>query len=93
MSNECFKVPKVTKEEHEAIQRVYDGAASAYQQRLVLKVICNKFARANDMLFIAGDNGDRETAFLNGRSFVGAQVMKHINIPVGQLVTEDKHDE
>lgn len=90
MAEQCFKYPRVTREEHQALRALNKGIANDYQQRLALSVITNKFARAHDVLFIPGKSD--ETAFLAGRSFVGSQVLKHLNIPVGQLSEDDPND-
>ena len=84
---ESFEVPKLTKEEVLAIKAVYDGVADAYTQRLMMSVVINKFSRAHDILFIPGKPD--ESVFLNGRAFVGMQLLKYINIKVGGLKDED----
>lgn len=89
--SKCFKVPTVDKAEHAAIRALYEGKAGEYQQRLALSVIVNKFSRAHDVLFIPG--AADEGAFLSGRGFVGQQILKHINIPVGQLGPQEDNDE
>lgn len=66
-----------------AIQALHRGEATAYQQKLALKVIVNDFCRAHDALYIPGSFD--QTAFLNGRAFVGQRILKFINIPVGKL--------
>ena len=87
-SNEqCFFTPTVEDQEHIALQAVYAGTADAYQQRLALQVIINKFSRAQDVLFVPGapDQG----AFLAGRGFVGQRILKYLNLPVGKLKQEE----
>lgn len=94
MSNknlDCFKYPPVTKEEHLAIKAVFAGEADQYQQKLALAMIINKFSRSHEMLYYP-DSFD-QTSFINGRAFVGQQVLKLLNIPVGKLNPEEKEDE
>ena len=79
----CFLVPSVTKKEVQAIKALAKGEADEHEQMLALAVIVNKFARAQEMLYIPGSFD--ETAFLEGRGFVGQQILKHINVPIGQL--------
>ena len=80
---QALKVEKLTKQEIVALQDLNEGIATVYQQKLALMVIVNKFARAQDLLYIP-DSFD-QTALLNGRAFVGQQILKYINIPVGKL--------
>jgi hypothetical protein len=87
----CFKVPKLSKDEVLALQAVWDGNADPFQQRLALGVICNKFSRPNDLLYVPGEPD--QTTFLNGRAFTGMQVLKILNINVGQLQDDgDTHE-
>ena len=71
------------KDEVVAIQALYKGEATPYQQKLALKVIVNDFSRAHDALYVPGSFD--QTAFLNGRAFVGQRILKYINISVGKL--------
>lgn len=79
--NQCFKVRKVTEAEHSALRALHNGDATEYQQRLALKYIINSTSRAQDQLYIP--NSFDETAFLNGRAFVGQHILKLLNVPVG----------
>ncbi len=80
---QALLVEPLTKQEIVALQDLNDGKATEYQQRLALVVIVNKFSRAQDLLYIP-DSFD-QTALLNGRAFVGQQILKYINIPVGKI--------
>ena len=80
---EALRVEQITKQEIVALQDLFEGKASEYQQRLAMSVIINKFSRAQDLLYIP-DSFD-QTALLNGRAFVGQQILKYINIPVGKI--------
>ena len=79
--SECIKVSPITREEHEAIKCLSAGNATEYQQQLFLSLIVKKFSRANDLTFIPGEP-ESSSAFLAGRSFVGKQIQKYINLPV-----------
>lgn len=87
----CFQTGKLAKEEVHAIKQCYAGNATPHEQRLALAVICNKLARAHDISFVPG--AADESNFLAGRAFVGARVLKIINVPVGQLVEGDNDDD
>lgn len=78
-----FRVGEIDDNEHRAIRALYQGVASEHQQRLALKVIVNKISRARDVLYVPGSTD--ATAFLNGRAFVGQQLLKYLNLPVGKM--------
>jgi len=80
---QCFDYQELTRQETEALKALNKGEADEGQQRLALYAIVNKLCRAHDVLYIPGSH-DR-SAFLSGRGFVGAKILKYINIPVGQL--------
>ena len=75
---QCFDYPELDEGEIKALKALYNGEADASQQRLSLSVIVNKLSRSNDILFIPG-NGD-QTAFLNGRAFVGQKIQKYLKL-------------
>ncbi|MDP6652992.1 MAG: hypothetical protein QGF90_12940 [Gammaproteobacteria bacterium] len=87
----CFKVPRLSKREVLAIKAVWDGTADANQQRLAIGVICNKFSRPNDLLFVPSEPD--QTTFMNGRAFTGMQIYKTLNINVGQLQNDEEQDQ
>lgn len=68
--------------EHRAIKALASGNATPDQQGVALKVIHTKFSRANDLLYVPSNNA--ATAFLNGRAFVGQQILKYINLPLDE---------
>jgi len=86
--NICFSTPRLGKREVEAIKALNKGEASKHQQKLALAVICNKLSRAQDLLY--SPNSSDETAFLNGRGFVGQKILKIINVPIGKLINEEE---
>lgn len=85
-----IKARSPTKEEASAIKAMYAGEATARQQHLSLKYICNVLCRSQDMLYVHND--PEQTAFLNGRAFVGNKLLKMINVPIGRLVLLDEDD-
>lgn len=88
--NQCVKLIEPSKREIEAIKAVYKGEATPGQQRQCLVTIVNKLSRAKDLLYIPGSFD--ETAFLNGRAFVGLKVLKYINLPPGKLKEKAEDD-
>ena len=86
---EQFYCAPLDKHEKQAISNLAKGEATEYQQRLALKVIVNKFSRAHDVLYIPGSFD--ASAFLSGRGYVGALILQHLNIPVGQLEDTETH--
>jgi hypothetical protein len=88
----CFKTKQLSKPEVQAIKAMYNGEATPHQQKLCLAAICNKLARAQDLLYIP--NEPDQTTFLNGRAFVGQQLLKTIKVPIQQLqFEEDSHND
>ena len=66
----------------EAIRAVHAGVADAAQQARALDWIVKSAAGAYELSFRSdGEGGERETAFAEGRRFVGMQVLKMINMP------------
>lgn len=59
-----------------ALRALADGKASAGQQQAALKWIIEQAAKAYDVSYRPGADGDRETAFAEGRRFVGLQIVK-----------------
>lgn len=65
-----------------AIKAVADGTASEDQQKRAIAWLINKAAMTYDVSFRSdADGGDRETAFAEGRRFVGLEIVKMINMP------------
>lgn len=59
-----------------AIQALARGEADADQQQRAFAWIANKASAVDDLSFRPGPSGDRETAFAEGRRFVGLQIYK-----------------
>lgn len=65
----------------EAVQAVAAGVANEGQQKRALDWIINTVAGTYELSFRSdADGGDRETAFSEGRRFVGMQVVKAVNM-------------
>lgn len=79
----CFKSRRPTKEEVQAFKAQYKGEATSRQQALVLDFVINALGRSHDLLYIP--ESPEQTAFINGRAFVGQKVLKMIKVPIGKL--------
>ena len=68
--------------EVEAIKALTRGEADPFQQKTALDWIINTAAGAYELSFRSdAEGGDRETAFAEGRRFVGMQIVKLVNMP------------
>lgn len=61
-----------------ALKAMNEGAASETQQKLVLRELLN-LSGYYDLSY--RPDSDRDTAFAEGKRFVGAQVVKMVNLP------------
>jgi hypothetical protein len=68
-----------------AIQALQRGDANADQQRRALTFIVNTLAATYDGSFRAGPDGDRVTAFAEGKRHVGLAIVKLANIALGKF--------
>jgi len=68
-----------------AIQALRRGEATAGQQLRAIEFIVEVICARNDMSFRPGPEGDRDTAFAEGRRFVGNQIVKLAKLPLGKL--------
>jgi hypothetical protein len=66
----------------EALQR---GHASAHQQKLAMTWLVYECCDYYGLSFRPGEDGRRDTDFAEGKRFVGAQVVKMMNIKAGML--------
>jgi len=65
--------------EHAALRALQAGNATAEQQQLALKWIVEKAAAYYELSYRPGDErGRRETDWLEGRRFVGAQIIHEL---------------
>ena len=74
-----------------AIQALQRGDATADQQQRALKFIVNTLAGTYDGSFRPGPDGERVTAFAEGRRHVGLQIVKLANLALGAF--KDKPSE
>ena len=65
-----------------AVQAVARGDASEREQKMAMDWIIVQAAGAYELSFRSdgGDGGERETAFAEGRRFVGLQLVKLVNM-------------
>ena len=68
-----------------AIQALASGNADADQQRRALSWIIHNACAAYDQSYRPGVDGDRNTAFAEGRRFVGLAIIKETRINVAGL--------
>lgn len=73
----AYDVPEIA-----AVKALALGEATAVQQQLALKWMIENAAGTYDLSYRSdADGGERETAFAEGRRFVGLQLVKLINLP------------
>lgn len=80
---QCLKVPPYELADAYAIQALARGDASEDMQRRALDWIVNKACATYDVSF--QPDGDRETAFAEGRRFIGLQIVKMMKLDTGKL--------
>lgn len=79
----------LTKAEALAIKRLNEGDATPEQQKAALYAILYKIAQVDDQSFRSDDHGGvRDTAFAEGKRFVGLQVKKLLAVPLDILTGE-----
>jgi hypothetical protein len=83
----ALAVPKVTYQEHLALQALARGEADAGQQWLALEVIVKKFAQPQELLYIPGSFD--ETAFANGRAFVAGRIRYYLHKSAGDTQKQE----
>jgi hypothetical protein len=66
-----------------AIQALVRGDASPEQQRRAIDYIINDIARTYDMSY--RPNSERDTTFAEGKRYVGAQIVKAINLNLAAI--------
>jgi len=82
-SPESFKTVSLSKREMYCIRMLEAGEADSEAQRIALSAILKKLCRAYDCHFIP--TSDRETVFLEGRGFVGQQILKILRLDPNAL--------
>jgi hypothetical protein len=64
-----------------SLQALADGTANDLQQKHALDFIIKNLCGTYDLSYRpGGQEGDRDTAFAEGKRFVGAQIVKLINL-------------
>lgn len=64
-----------------SVRAVAEGNASETQQRRAMVWIVNTCAGLYDRSFRTGVDGDRQTAFAEGKRYVGSEIVKLTKIP------------
>ncbi len=77
-----------TKAEVAALQALRRGEATPDQQLRALECIISKISDRNGMSFRPGLDGDRDTAFAEGRRFVGNQIVRLTKLPLSKIKEE-----
>ena len=90
--SECLIVDGVTVQETRALKALEAGEATPEQQRRALQAIVKGFARTHDQSFVP-DEPATHTAFLEGRRFVGNQILRHLKRPMKELHPDEVKDE
>jgi len=88
--NISLQVRQPHKHEHEALKNLSKGVATDYQQKAALKYIVEALCRTHDLLYIP--NSFDETAFINGRAFVGQNITRILKQPIGKYDTEAENN-
>lgn len=70
-----------TDSEAAALRALQTGTATPEQQQAALICIVKKISEADGLSFRPGPGGDRDTAFAEGRRFVGLQIIRQLNKP------------
>lgn len=77
---------KYRKADVAAIQAMRRGEATADQQQRAFEYLLVTICDRNGMSYRpGGPEGDRDTAFAEGRRFVGNQIVKLANLPLSEI--------
>jgi len=82
-TSHIFHVAEIHQHEAAALRALKKGEATPDQQQTVLSLIVNKLSRPHDLCYVPGSFD--QTGFINGRAFVGQQILKYLNVPVSKL--------
>jgi hypothetical protein len=80
---EPWKPPEWEPEDAHAIQAVMYGRASEEQQKRAMAFIVNQICGTYDLSYRSAS--DRDTAFAEGKRFVGLQLTKFANLNIAAL--------
>lgn len=81
--------PPLDQDDARALKALQRGDATSEQQWVALRVIVNKLCRTHDLQYVPGDT--HAAAFLSGRAFPGAQILKALSLPIGKLPEKPPH--
>ena len=73
-----------------AVKNIAAGNASEGQQKRFLAFVINQVCRTYDMSFRPGPDGERATAFAEGRRAVGNELVRMVNTDVRKLPTQEQ---
>lgn len=73
---EPYLAPNFNKDDAYAMKALFNGAADPGQQVRAVRWILSMASDMDNMSYRPGPNGDRDTAFAEGRRFVGIQIYK-----------------
>lgn len=79
---------KCVKADAAALQAMRRGEAAPEQQTRAMEFIVGDISDRNGMSFRPGPEGERDTAFAEGRRFVGNQIVKITNTPLSRFDEE-----
>ena len=74
-----------------AIQALIRGQADEEQQRIAMKWIIEKCCATYDMSFYPGEDGDRLTAFDEGKRMVGNRIIKLTRLNASSLARREEN--
>ncbi len=77
-----------TKAEVAALQALRRGEATPDQQLRALECVIGKISDRNGMSFRPGVDGARDTAFAEGRRFVGNQIVRLTKLSLSKIKEE-----
>jgi len=88
--SEPWKPAKYKTSDIAAVQALAAGVANEGQQQQALKWIVEVAAGVYQPSFYSGADGDRLTAFAEGKRFVGNSIISAIAKPLGVLMAQDE---
>lgn len=68
-----------------ALKALARGVANEGQQKRAINYILGTLSGTYEHTYVPGPGGERDTAFANGRRYVGLQIVKLVNLPPEQL--------
>lgn len=84
-----YKPAKYEDADASAIQHLAQGVASPAEQKRALDWIVVQCCATYDSSYRPGTDGDRDTAFAEGRRFAGLQIVKLMKLKIGLLRREE----